>query len=393
MTAIGEWTDEFAALVGQIGPRFARSEARRHAADYLRGLLGRTERKNGWQLAEAVGDATPYGLQQFLYRAAWDPEAVRDDLRAYVVEHLGDQQGVLVVDETGFLKKGDKSAGVQPQYSGAAGRTANAQIGVFLTYASPHGHTFLDRALYLPASWTDDRDRCRAAGIPDDVAFATKPKLAQAMLERALDAGVPAAWVTADSIYGDVKYLRVWLEARPIGYVLAVSGKDTVVGPDWRQRRIGTYLADPPPDGWRRLSAGDGAKGPRWYDWLRLPLIAPLVAGWARWVLLRRSVADPTDVTAFVCFAPDGATLADLVRVAGSRWTVEICFEAAKQEVGLAEYEVRSWTGWHRHVTLACLAHAFLTVVRARGRDPLAEEQKGDRYSGSMARFRASRRG
>ncbi len=393
MTAIGAWTDEFAALVGQIGPRFARSEARRHAADYLRGLLGRTERKNGWQLAEAVGDATPYGLQQFLYRAAWDPEAVRDDLRAYVVEHLGDQQGVLVVDETGFLKKGDKSAGVQPQYSGAAGRTANAQIGVFLTYASPHGHTFLDRALYLPASWTDDRDRCRAAGIPDDVAFATKPKLAQAMLERALDAGVPAAWVTADSIDGDVKYLRVWLEARPIGYVLAVSGKDTVVGPDWRQRRIGTYLADPPPDGWRRLSAGDGAKGPRWYDWLRLPLIAPLVAGWARWVLLRRSVADPTDVTAFVCFAPDGATLADLVRVAGSRWTVEICFEAAKQEVGLAEYEVRSWTGWHRHVTLACLAHAFLTVVRARGRDPLAEEQKGDRYSGSMARFRASRRG
>jgi len=268
-----------------------------------------------------------------------------------------------------------------------------AQVGVFLTYASPRGHTFLDRALYLPASWTDDRDRCRAAGIPDDVAFATKPALAKGLLERALDAGVPAAWVTADSIYGDVKYLRVWLEARPIGYVLAVSGKDTVVGPDWRQRRIAAYLADPPPDGWQRLSAGDGAKGPRWYDWIRLPLSAPLVDGWARWVLLRRSVADPTDVTAYVCFAPDGATLADLVRVAGSRWTVEICFEAAKQEVGLAEYEVRSWTGWHRHVTLACLAHAFLAVVRAHGRDPLAEEQKGDRLSGSMARFRASRRG
>ncbi len=393
MTAIAAWTDEFAAVVWRIGPRFARAEARRHAADYLRGLLGRTERKNGWQLAEAVGDATPYGLQQFLYRAAWDPEAVRDDLRAYVVEHLGDPQGVLVVDETGFLKKGDKSAGVQPQYSGAAGRTANAQVGVFLTYASPRGHTFLDRALYLPASWTDDRDRCRAAGIPDDVAFATKPALAKGLLERALDAGVPAAWVTADSIYGDVKYLRVWLEARPIGYVLAVSGKDTVVGPDWRQRRIAAYLAAPPPDGWQRLSAGDGAKGPRWYDWIRLPLIAPLVDGWARWVLLRRSVADPTDVTAYVCFAPDGATLADLVRVAGSRWTVESCFEAAKQEVGLAEYEVRSWTGWHRHVTLACLAHAFLAVVRAHGRDPLAEEQKGDRLSGSMARFRASRRG
>ncbi len=393
MMAIAAWADEFAGVVERIGPRFARSEARAHAAAYLRGLLGRVERKNSWHLAEAAGDASPFGLQQFLYRAAWDPDAVRDDLRDYVVEHLGVPGGVLVVDETGFLKKGDKSAGVQPQYSGAAGRTANAQIGVSLTYASPRGHTFLDRALYLPASWTADRDRCRAAGIPDEVAFATKPALAQAMLERALAAGVPAAWVTADSIYGEVKYLRVWLEARPIGYVLAVSGKDTVVGPDWRQRRIGAYLAAPPVEGWARLSAGDGAKGPRWYDWIRLPLIAPLGAGWERWVLLRRSVADPDALTAYVCFAPAGSTLAELVRVAGSRWTVEICFEAAKQEVGLAQYEVRSWTGWHRHVTLACLAHAFLTVVRAHGRDPLDEEQKGDRPSGSLARFRASRRG
>ncbi len=392
MAAITEWTDEFAAVVGRIGPRFARSEARAHAAAYLRGLLGRTERKNGWQLAEAAGDASPYGLQQFLYRATWDPDAVRDDLRDYVVAHLGAPGGVLVVDETGFLKKGDKSAGVQPQYSGAAGRTANAQIGVFLTYATPQGHTFLDRALYLPASWTDDRARCRAAGIPDEVAFATKPALAQAMLERALGAGVPAAWVTADSVYGDVKYLRVWLEARPIGYVLAVSGKDTVVGPDWRQRRIAAYLAAPPADGWQRLSAGAGAKGPRYYDWIRLPLLAPLVDGWQRWVLLRRSVADPGDLTAYVCFAPEDATLADLVRVAGTRWTVEICFEAAKQEVGLDQYEVRSWTGWHRHITLACLAHAFLTAVRAHCRDPLAETQKGDRPSTSLARFRASRR-
>ncbi len=393
MTAITEWPDEFAAVVGRIGPRFARSEARAHAAAYLRGLLGRAERKNGWQLAEAVGDATPYGLQQFLYRAAWDPDAVRDDLRDYVVAHLGDPGGVLVVDETGFLKKGDKSVGVQPQYSGAAGRTANAQVGVFLTYASPRGHTFLDRALYLPESWTDNRDRCRGAGIPDEVAFATKPAQAQAMLERALGADVPAAWVTADSVYGAVKYLRVWLEARPIGYVLAVSGKDTVVGPDWRRRRMSTYLADPPADGWRRLSAGDGAKGPRWYDWARQPLLAPLGDGWQRWVLLRRSVADPAELTAYVCSAPVGTTLADLARVAGSRWTVEICFEAAKQEVGLAEYAVRSWTGWHRHITLACLAHAFLTVVRADGRDPLAEAQKGDRPRGSLAHFRASRRG
>lgn len=393
MTAIAAWTEDFSALVTRIGPRFARAEARGHAADYLQGLLSHTERKNGWQLAETVGDATPYGIQQFLYRAAWDPDAVRDDLRAYVVEHLGDPQGILVIDETGFLKKGEKSVGVQRQYSGTAGRRENCQIGVFLTYASPRGHTFLDRALYLPASWTDDRDRCRAAGIPDEVAFATKPAQAQAMLERALDAGVPAAWVTADSVYGDVKYLRVWLEARPIGYVLAVSGKDTVWEAGWRQRRIGAYLAEPPPEGWARLSAGDGAKGPRYYDWLRLPLAAPLVAGWQRWVLLRRSVADPTEITAYVCFCPAGTTLADLVQVAGARWTVEICFEAAKQEVGLDQYEVRSWTGWYRHVTLACLAHAFLTVVRAHGVDPLGAAEKGGPPRRSLARFRASRRG
>src|SRR4051794_35986901 len=378
MTAITAWTEDFTALVAQIGPRFARSEAREHAAAYLRGLLSPAARKNSWQLAEMVGAAAPYGFQQFLYRAAWDPDAVRDDLRAYVVAPLGDPEGVLVVDETGFRKKGDQSAGVQPQYSGAAGRTANAQIGVFLTYASPRGHTFLDRALYLPERWTDDRARCRAAGIPDDVAFATKPALAQALLERALGAGVPAAWVTADSIYGDVKDLRVWLEARPIGDVLAVSRQDTVAGPAWRQRRLAAYLDAPPTAGWQRLSAGAGAKGPRDYDWIRLPLIAPLVAGWERWVLLRRSVSDPGEITAYVCFAPAGTTLAELVRVAGSRWTVEICFEAAKQEVGLDEYEVRSWTGWHRHVTLACLAHAFLTVVRAHGVDPLGEAQKGD---------------
>ena len=225
------------------------------------------------------------------------------------------------------------------------------------------------------------------------MAFATKPALAKTLLERALDAGVPAAWVTADSIDGEVKYLRVWLEARPLGYVLAVGGKDTVVGPDWRQRRIGTYLADPPADGWRRLSARAGTTGPRRYDWVRLPLIDPLVDGWRRWVLLRRGVADPTDVTAYVCFAPEDATLADLVRVAGSRWTVESCCEAAKQEGGLAQYEVRSWTGWHRHITLACLAHACLAVVRAHGVDPLTEAQKGGLPRGSLARFSVSRRG
>ncbi len=388
---ITAWQDELSALQDRLAPHFRRPEARERAGRFLAGLLGPVARRNGWQLAEHLGERSPDGVQRLLRTARWDADAVRDDLRRYAVERLGDERAVLVVDETGFLKKGTKSAGVARQYSGTAGRIENCQVGVFLAYAGPMGRAFLDRALYLPTSWTDDRARCRAAGIPDDVAFATKPALAQAMLERALAGGVPAAWVTADSVYGDVKYLRVWLEARPVGDVLAVSGKGTVWAAGWRQRRSGTLLANPPAAGWERLSAGDGAKGPRCYDWVRLPLAAPLVAGWQRWVLLRRSVTDPTEVTAYVCFAPAGTTLADLARVAGSRWTVESCFEAAKQEVGLADYEVRSWTGWHRHVTLACLAHAYLTVVRAQGSDPLVAGQKGGPASGSLAAFKAAR--
>jgi SRSO17 transposase len=236
MTAITAWTEDFAAVVAQIGPRFARAEAREHAAAYLRGLLSPVARKNSWQLAEMMGEEAPYGFQQFLYRAVWDPDAVRDDLRAYVVEHLGDPEGILVVDETGFLKKGDKSAGVQPQYSGAAGRTANAQIGVFLTYASARGHTFLDRALYLPAGWTDDRDRCRAAGIPDEVAFATKPALAQAMLDRALGAGVTATSSTCASGWRRGPSATCWRSAARTRSPVPIGGSDASA-PTWPTRR------------------------------------------------------------------------------------------------------------------------------------------------------------
>jgi SRSO17 transposase len=393
MSAVTAWTEDLTALVAPLGPRFARAAARRHAAAYLHGVRSHTARQNGWQRAETVGDAPPYGLQQSLYRAAWDPDAVRDALRAYVVAHLGDPAGLLVVDETGFLKKGDKSAGVRRQYSGAAGRTENCRIGVLLTYARPRGQTFLDRALDLPERWTEDRGRGRAAGIPDEVACATKPAQAQAMPGRAPDAGVPAAWVTAASVYGDVKYRRVWLEARPIGYVLAVSGKATVGEAGRRPRRGSALLAAPPVQGWGRLSAGAGAKGPRWYDWVRLPLAAPLGAGWQRGVRRRRSGAAPTAVTPHGGFAPAGTTLAELARVAGRRWTVELCFAAAKQAVGLAQYEVRRWTGWRRHITRACPAHAFRTVVRAHGGEPLAETPKGELPNGRLPRFRAARRG
>jgi len=345
-------------LAGRIAPRFVRAEPRRRALAYLRGLLAPLERKNGWQLAEAAGDATPDGVQDFLSRMHWDAEAVRDDLRAYVVEHLGDPNAVLVLDETGFLKKGDKSAGVQRQYSGTAGRVENCQVGVFLGYAGRHGRALIDRALYLPERWIGDPARCAAAGIPTGLALITKPQLGLAMLDRALEAGVPFAWLTGDSVYGADHRIRRRLEARQRGYVLAVtSGQRLGFVP------VEAWLAKVPPEGWRRLSAGDGAKGPRLYDWAYLPYrgAAP---GWQMGLLIRRSPAKPDDLAYYLTHAPEGITLARLVRVAGTRWTIEACFEAAKGEVGLDQYEVRSWVGWHRHITLAMLAHAYLAVLR-----------------------------
>jgi SRSO17 transposase len=356
--AVG-WARGLDELAERIAPRFGRKEPRRRARAYLRGLLAPVERKNGWQLAEAAGDRTPDGVQDFLARMRWDADAVRDDLRAYVVEHLGDPEAVLVLDETGFVKKGTKSAGVQRQYSGTAGRIENCQIGVFLGYAGRHGRALIDRALYLPESWAKAPERRAAAGVPEDVRFTTKPKLGRAMLARALGAGVPFAWVTADSVYGGDYALRRWLQDRGLGYVLAVTGA----------QRLGfecveDWAAAVPPDGWHRLSAGDGAKGPRLSDWAYATYPGDAVPGWEKGLLIRRPIAAPDELTFYLTHAPEAATLADLVRVAGTRWTIESCFEAAKGEVGLDEYEVRSWTGWHRHVTLALLAHAYRAVVR-----------------------------
>jgi SRSO17 transposase len=397
--ALGAAVDEVPRVAARIGPRFAREEARLRTQAYLRGLLSPVERKNGWQLAEAAGDRTPYATQHVLGRADWDADAVRDDLRAYVVEHLGDPAAVLVVDETGVVKKGHASAGVAKQYVGAVGKLENAQVGVYLAYASPTGTAFLDRALYLPQEWTDDPARCRQAGIPATVDFATKPQLARRLLDRARQAGVPAAWVTADSVYGDDRSLRVWLEGQEQPYVLAVSGKESVnLDATWTPQRVSRLLQDLPQEGWQRLSAGDGAKGPRWYDWTRVPLVPPLQEGFERWCLVRRSLNDPTDRQAYVVFAPQEATLEDLVRVAGRRWTIEVAFEQAKGEVGLDHYEVRSWTGWSRHITLALFAQAVLTVVRLRlATAPARRRQRGPRqqavsgHRDSLATFRHQR--
>jgi SRSO17 transposase len=374
----------------RLAPYFERAEPRQRAMAYLRGLLSPAERKNSGQLAERSGDLTPYGFQHLLRRALWNPDAVRDALRHYVIQHLGDPEAVLVIDETGFLKKGRHSAGVARQYSGTAGRIENCQIGVFLAYASRHGQTLLDRARYLPKEWTDDRDRCRQAGIPEDRCLATKPQLARQMLARAFATGMSAKWVTGDSVYGDDRRLRLWLESCPQAYVLAVSGKEYVwLG--WQQRRVSTISATLPDEGWTRLSAGDGAKGPRWDDWCWLPVADPLEPHWRRWLLVGRSVSDPKELQAYVVFVPQDTPLAEVVRVAGPGWTIESCLEAAKGEVGLDHYEVRSWTGWYRHMTLAMWALALLTILRAGAMAMEAFKKSPPLGLSSLAAFKAQR--
>jgi SRSO17 transposase len=370
---VAGWANELHAVGERIGRHFARAEPRRRAAGYIRGLLGDAERKNGWQLAEQLGDPTPDGVQHLLARADWDADAVRDDLIGYVAEHLGGPGGVLVVDETGFLKKGTKSCGVARQYSGTAGRIENCQVGVFLGYVAPAGRALIDRALYLPREWADDRPRCRTAGVPDPVGFATKLELARRMVERALDAGVPARWGTGDAVYGSGYTFRAALERRGLGYVLGVR-TDQAVCVGWRQREVRSLLPEVPAAAWHRLSCGDGSKGPRAYDWAVCPVNCPDPRRYARWLLIRRSVADPGDVAYFLCGGPPGTSLDALVRVAGTRWAVEECFELAKGECGLDEYEVRSWVGWHRHVTLSLFALAVVAVIRSR-----AARKKGRR--------------
>ncbi|HET6522616.1 MAG TPA: IS701 family transposase [Geminicoccaceae bacterium] len=363
------WRAELEELLARFGRLFVRAEPREQAGRYLEGLLGPIQRKNGWQLAEHLGDTRPWRTQRVLSHALWDEEAARDLCRDYAVERLGAAGAVLVVDETGFLKKGRHSAGVARQYSGTAGRIENSQIGVFLAYASRKGHALIDRRLYLPQAWAEDAERRRTAKIPEDVPFLTKPGIARAMLARALDAGVPCDWVLGDEVYGADRQLRLMLEARGQPYLLAIRSNDKL----WSElegqigRHAPAALAQAlPPRAWRRLSAGAGAKGERLFDWARLRLVRLQEAPpWEHWLLVRRSIAEPEDPAYFVVFGPATARLIDLARAAGRRWIVEECFEAAKQEVGLADYEVRSWHGWHRHVTLAMLALALLAALRA----------------------------
>ncbi|HZP83113.1 MAG TPA: IS701 family transposase [Chthonomonadaceae bacterium] len=389
LVQVQSWEQALEAVAQRIAPRFARPDARHTAQEYLCALLSPIERKNGWQMAEQLGHTTPYRVQHLLGRAVWDADAVRDDLVRYVVEHRGDPEGVLVLDETGFIKKGDKSCGVARQYSGTAGRIENCQIGVFLCYATGKGHTFLDRQLYLPKEWTDDPLRCRAADVPDRVGFITRPKIARQMLERAFAAGVPCRWVTGDSVYGNDRSLQLWLQQHGVAHVLAVTGQESVwVG--FQPHRVKELLPSVPEEAWHRLCCGEGSKGPRLYEWARLPLNHGQGSEWERWLLVRKSLFDPEERTGYIAFAPAGTPLEKLVQVAGTRWTIECCFESAKGEVGLDEYEVRSFHGWHRHITLAMLAHAFLTVLRAQERE--CDLKKGrSNPSNSLRQFKQSR--
>lgn len=372
-------TDMQAALVAKLSevlervwdwlnPHFRRPETRRNVKDFLRALLGRVEHKNSWGLSEEAGRPTPYAFQYLLGRARWEADEVRDSVQVDVLRQLG-PEGNLLLDETGFLKQGDMSAGVARQYTGTSGGIANCQIGVFLVYATDQGRTLIDRELYLPEAWLLDRERRRKAGISDEVEFATKPALAQRMLLRAFEAGYTPRWVLGDEVYGRDGRLRAFLEQRHQRYVLAVASNTPLERGLRKTTPAQMLLEEMRPEDFQRLSAGEGTKGPRESDWARVRL-NPEVGSLSRWLLVRRDVDKPLETLTlsnhdfFLVHAPENTSLAAMVEAAGGRWPVELCFESAKQEVGLDDYEVRSWGGWYRHMTLCLVAHSFLTTAR-----------------------------
>lgn len=376
------WKRELLRSHDRLAGLFARSEARECSLAYLQGLLSHCERKNGWQLAEWMGEAAPYRVQHLLNRARWDADAARDHLRDYVLEELSSPDAVLIADETGFLKKGLHSVGVKRQYSGTAGRIENSQVGVFLCYASNQGAALVDRELYLPEEWAADRERRRAAAVPEEAEFATKPELARRMIARALKAGAPCSWVAADEVYGNNSKLRQWLEERRLGYVLAVASDQRMRWPDHEQRRVDTIAQSLPNLAWERISAGSGSKGERMYDWTMISVWQE--DGWSHGLLVRRSIEEKPEHAYYRFHAPTSrATLKTLVRVAGQRWQIEQAFQTAKGECGLDHYEVRHWQGWYRHITLAMLAHAVLAILRTRG-------EKNSRRAGAAQRTRTA---
>ena len=359
----------------RIRPLFAQHRSAVNAGLFLDGLIGNERRKTGWMRAEAAGDPGPWRQQGLLGRDRWNADALRDVVGSYVMEHLADDDAVLVIDETGFLKQGKSSCGVSRQYTGSAGKITNCQIGVFAAYVSRHGHAFIDRALYLPKSWTGDPDRLKAASVSDDIGFATKPQLAARMIERAVATGVPFRWVAADTVYG-VGEIEQTLRRAGKGYVLGVASVHVVHS--WGKPRVinasAAAIAETrQASEWRRLSAGAGTKGPRCYDWCYLELAdlkasefnADATGTWTRGLLIRRRI-DDGELAYFSTWCPAGTSIQTLVDVEGQRWAIEDSFETAKNELGLDHNETRSWHGWHRHVSLVMLAFAMLAAIRKR---------------------------
>jgi SRSO17 transposase len=388
-TTLELWASSLREVKARIRPLFTQERVAASASAFLDGLLGPEQRKTGWMRAEAAGDVGPWRQQAVLGRGRWDADALRDVVRDYVMETLADDDAVLVVDETGFLKQGKSSCGVGRQYTGSAGKIANCQIGVFASYVSRHGHAFIDRALYLPKAWADDEDRRRKAHVPSETAFATKPQLAAAMIERAIAAGVRFKWLAADSVYG-VGALESVLRRAGKGYVLGVAsthhfnswGREIAVAGTAEEIAKGLDAS-----AWRRLSAGEGTKGARLYDWAYCPLAdldaaeydETATGSWTRGLLIRKTIADG-DLAYFSTWCPKGTDIATLVKVEGHRWAIEDSFETAKNEFGLDHNETRSWHGWHRHVSLVMLVFAVMAIIR----------HKANLYSLPKKRGRAS---
>lgn len=366
--SVSDWRDALDGMKTFIAPAFRRTEQRASASAFVDGLLSGVERKTGWMLAEEAGLARPYRIQSLLGRSSWSADRLCDRVRSYALQALGDPDGVLVIDETGFLKKGAHSVGVGRQYSGTAGRIENCQIGVFAAYASRWGHALIDRRLYLPKDWANDPKRRAKAHVPDAVTFATKPAMACEMTARLLDEGAPCAFVLADAVYGSDHRFRRMLEDRGQSYVLAVRSTHTLrLLEEWAlvQTDPRTMISELPTEAWQSLSAGEGAKGQRLYDWAWVPLGYQTAEGFSRWLLARRSLRDPQAIAYYFAHARTGTTLVELAAAAGLRWTIEECFLRAKDDLGLDHCEARSWHGWHRHMSLVMAAAVFLARIAA----------------------------
>lgn len=353
------WESELGSLFSRMHPLFYRTESRKHAEQYVRGLLAPLERKNGWTIAEYVGELEPTALQRFLNLSPWDADALLGLNREYAMEHLGSPAAILVADPTGFAKKGIKSVGVQRQYSGTLGRIDNCQIATFLAYVTPgRDRVLLDRRLYLPRkSWMADPARCAAAGVPPDLTFTTRPQQVQEMIESARAAGVPFAWFTADEEFGQNPGLCDYLETSRIPYVMAVPKTTQFTDTAGSTVQFDELASRLRRNVWQRRACGIGSKGFRVYDWALTDS-----ADRDHQYLIRRSI-DDGELAFYHCYNPNHVGFGELVRVAGARWPIEECFGSSKNEIGLDNYQVRTWNAWHRHITLAMLAHTFLAVT------------------------------